>query len=85
MRGTEGNKFDPNSALRRDQAALVVQRIIDRETTRSITVSGAITPGAVVTINSKPVQADAQGRFGFSFDLNTAVPTTVAVVDARNR
>lgn len=85
MRGTKDNKFDPNSALRRDQAALVVQRIIDRETTRSITVSGAITPGAVVTINSKPVQADSQGRFGFSFDLNTAVPTTVAVVDARNR
>ena len=85
MRGTKDNKFDPNSALRRDQAALVVQRIIDRETTRSITVSGAITPGAVVTINSKPVEADAQGRFGFTFDLNTAVPTTVAVVDARNR
>ena len=85
MRGTKDNKFDPNSALRRDQAALVVQRIIDRETTRSISVSGAITPGAVVTINSKPIQADGQGRFGFSFDLNTAVPTTVAVVDARNR
>ena len=85
MRGTKENNFDPNSALRRDQAALVVQRIIDRETTRSITVSGAITPGAVVTINSKPIQADSQGRFGFSFDLNTAVPTTVAVVDARNR
>ncbi len=85
MRGTKDNKFDPNSALRRDQAALVVQRIIDRETTRSISVSGAITPGAVVTINSKPVQADSQGHFGFSFDLNTAVPTTVAVVDARER
>ena len=85
MRGTTGNKFEPNIALRRDQAALVVQRIIDRETTRSITVSGAITPGAVVSINSKPVQADAQGRFGFAFDLNTSVPTTVAVVDARNR
>ena len=85
MRGTKDNNFEPNAALRRDQAALVVQRIIDRETTRSITVSGAITPGAVVTINSKPIQADGQGRFGFSFDLNTAVPTTVAVVDARNR
>ena len=85
MRGTKDNNFDPNSALRRDQAALVVQRIIDRETTRSITVSGAITPGAVVTINSKAIEADAQGRFGFAFDLNTAVPTTVAVVDGRNR
>ncbi len=85
MRGTMDNKFDPNAALRRDQAALVVQRIIDRETTRTITVSGAITPGAIVSINSKPIQPDGQGRFGFSFDLNTAVPTTVAVVDARNR
>lgn len=85
MRGTKDNNFDPNSALRRDQAALVVQRIIDRETTRSITVSGAITPGAVVTINSKPILADAQGRFDFAFDLNTAEPMTVAVVDARER
>ena len=85
MRGTAQNTFEPNAALRRDQAALVVQRIIDRETTRSVSVSGAITPGAIVSINSKPVESDAQGRFGFSFDLNTSVPTTVAVVDARNR
>lgn len=85
MRGTKENTFEPNAALRRDQAALVVQRIIDRETTRSVSVSGAITPGAVVTINSKPVESDAQGRFGFSFDLNTALPTTVAVVDTRSR
>ena len=85
MRGTKENTFEPNVALRRDQAALVVQRIIDRETTRSISVSGAITPGAIVSINSKPVEADAQGRFGFSFDLNTALPTTVAVVDTRSR
>ena len=85
MRGTAENTFEPNAALRRDQAALVVQRLIDRETTRSVSVSGAITPGAVVSINSKPVEADAQGRFGFSFDLNTAIPTTVAVVDTRNR
>ena len=85
MRGTKENNFEPNIALRRDQAALVVQRIIDRETTRSVSVSGAITPGAIVTINSKPVEADSQGRFGFSFDLNTSLPTTVAVVDTRNR
>ena len=85
IRGTKQNTFEPNAALRRDQAALIVQRIIDRETTRSVSVSGAITPGAIVTINSKPVQSDAQGRFGFTFDLNTAVPTTVAVVDARQR
>ena len=85
MKGTKQNTFEPNADLRRDQAALIVQRIIDRETTRSISVSGAITPGAIVSINSKPVEADAQGRFGFSFDLNTAVPTTVAVIDTRNR
>ena len=85
MRGTKENTFEPNAALRRDQAALVVQRIIDRETTRSVSVSGAITPGAIVSINSKPVEADPQGRFGFSFDLNTSMPTTVAVVDTRNR
>ena len=85
IRGTSDNKFEPEKDLRRDQAALIVQRLIDRETTRRVSVSGAITPGALVSINSKPIEADGQGRFGFSFDLNTALPTTVAVVDARNR
>ena len=85
FRGTEANKFEPLQDLRRDQAALIVQRLIDRETTRRVSVSGALAPGAIVSINSKPIEADGQGRFGFSFDLNTALPTTVAVVDTRNR
>ena len=85
MRGTAQNRFEPEGDLQRDQAALVVQRIIDRETTRRVSVSGAIVPGALVSINSQNVEADAQGKFSFSFDLNTAVPTTVAVVDTRDR
>lgn len=84
MRGTKENTFDPNKDLLRDQAALIVQRLIDREMTRRVSVSGAIAPGAVVTINTKPVEPDAQGRFNYSFDLNTAVPTSVAVVDTRD-
>ena len=85
LRGTAANTFEPNQNLRRDQAALVVQRLIDRETTRKISVSGAVAPGAVVSINSKPIEADGQGRFAFTFDLNTALPTTIFVADGRNR
>ena len=83
LRGTAQNTFEPGQDLRRDQAALVVQRLIDRETTRRVSVSGALAQGALVTINSKPVQADGQGRFAFSFDLNTALPTTIFVADGR--
>ncbi len=85
LRGTSDNNFEPNRDLRRDQAALVVQRLIDRETTRRISVSGAVTPGAVVSINSKPIEADGQGRFAFTFDLNTALPTTIFVADNRSQ
>jgi len=85
IRGTAENRFEPDLELRRDQAALVVQRLIDRETTRRVSVSGAIVPGALVSINSKNIEADDQGKFSFSFDLNTSTPTTVAVVDTRDR
>lgn len=85
MRGTKENQFKPLSDLRRDQAALIVQRLIDRETTRRVSISGAIAPGARVTINSRQIEADGNGKFTFSFDLTTSVPITVAVLDTRGR
>ncbi len=85
IRGTAENRFEPDLELRRDQAALVVQRLIDRETTRRVSVSGAIVPGALVSINSKNIEADEQGKFSFSFDFNTSTPKTVAVVETRHR
>ncbi len=83
MRGTPGNTFEPNAELRRDQAALIVQRLIDRETTRRITVSGSIVPGAIVSINSRQISANGNGDFSFGIDVTTSAPTTVAVVDTR--
>jgi len=85
VKGNHSNLFEPLRDLRRDEAALIVQRLIDRETTRRITVSGAMVPGATVTINSRSVEADDQGQFAFSIDTSNAVPTTVAVIDARDR
>ena len=78
--GRPSNFFDPNIDLRRDEAALIVQRLIDHETNRKVSVSGAIVPGATVSINSVPVEADENGRFAFNIDTNTAQPTTVAVL-----
>ncbi len=85
VQGNPSNFFMPERDLRRDEAALIVQRLIDRETTRRITVSGAMVPGATVTINSRAVEADDQGQFAFSIDTSNAVPTTVAVIDTRDR
>ncbi len=85
VRGLPSNLFEPERDLRRDEAALIVQRLIDRETTRRITVSGAMVPGATVTINSRSVEADDQGQFAFAFDASNAAQTTVAVIGAGDR
>lgn len=85
MRGKPTNLFEPNRNLRRDEAALIVQRLIDRESNRRVNVSGAIVPGATVTINSKAVEADDNGLFAFSVETNSAAPVTVAVIDTRER
>jgi len=81
MRGTVDNRFLPLENLTRAQAALIVSRLIDRETTRRLTISGAIVPGAVVSINSRPISADSNGQFSFSLDLLTSTPTTLSVID----
>ena len=85
MRGRPSNFFEPNKDLRRDEAALIVERLIDRDTTRHVSISGAVVPGATVSINSSPVDADENGRFSFNIDSNSTQPTTVAVIDARDR
>lgn len=85
MRGGYDNLFHPESNLRRDEAALIVQRLIDRETTRRITVSGAMVPGTLVTLNSRTIEADDSGQFAFSFDANTAQHTTLVVLNNRDR
>lgn len=80
MIGYPSNFYLPMKALRRDEAALIVQRLIDKETNRRIAVSGAMVPGATVSINGRTVEADDSGKFSFVIDQNTAQPTTVAVI-----
>ncbi len=84
MHGTVDNRFQPRNDLTRAQAAQIVSRLIDRETTRHLTISGSIVPGAVVSINSRPVSADTNGQFSFSLDMMTSTPTTLSVVDTRS-
>jgi hypothetical protein len=66
--------------LRRDEAALIVQRLIDKETNRRVTISGMMVPGALVQINGKNVEAKDDGSFEFTIVQNTAEPTSVAVL-----
>ncbi|HEX8833935.1 MAG TPA: S-layer homology domain-containing protein [Abditibacteriaceae bacterium] len=81
--GYPSNFFLPMKSLRRDEAALIVQRLIDKETNRRVAVSGQLAPGASVTINSRTVEANDQGEFSFVIEQNTAEPTTVAVIGGR--
>jgi hypothetical protein len=82
--GYPSNFYMPMKPLRRDEAAIITQRLIDKETNRRIAVSGQMVPGATVTINGRTVEADDQGRFSFVIEQNTTQPTTVAVTDARS-
>ncbi|MDF2439289.1 MAG: hypothetical protein JWN98_273 [Abditibacteriota bacterium] len=81
--GYPSNLFMPNKNLRRDEAALIVQRLIDKETNRRVSVSGQLAPGAIVTINNRTVEAQDDGQFSFVIEQNSD-PVTVAVLDARN-
>lgn len=80
LQGTKDNSVLPQEPLRRENAALIVNRVINREMTRVVSVSGALAPGAVVSINSQAVTPDPQGQFTLTFPLNTTTPTTVAVL-----
>jgi hypothetical protein len=81
--GYPSNMFLPLNPMRRDAAALVVQRMVDKETNRKISVSGMLIPGTSVTINGKRVEANDDGSFLFTLEQNTADPTSVAVIDRR--
>jgi hypothetical protein len=78
--GYPSNFFLPLKPLRRDEAALIVQRLIDKETNRRVTISGMMVPGALVQINGKNVEAKDDGSFEFTIVQNTAEPTSVAVL-----
>lgn len=80
--GYPSNFFLPNKSLRRDEAALIVQRLIDKDSNRRVTVSGSLVPGAVVTINNRTIEATDDGQFSFVIEQN-ADPVTVAVIDQR--
>ena len=70
--------------LRRDEAALIVQRLIDKDANRRITVSGSMVPGAVVTINNRTIEAADDGAFSFEIVQDSSNPITFAVIDTRN-
>ena len=78
--GYPSNFFLPLSPLRRDEAALTVQRLIDKETNRRVAVSGQLSPGATLTINSQNIEVNDDGQFSIFIDQNTAEPTTLTVL-----
>lgn len=77
--GYPGNSFHPLRALRRDEAALIVQRLVDKETDRKFLISGQLAPGATLSIDGKNIQPADDGHFEIELNQNTAQPTTVAV------
>jgi uncharacterized repeat protein (TIGR01451 family) len=78
--GYPSNFFLPLNPLRRDEAALTVQRLIDKETNRRVAVTGQLAPGARLQINGKDVEANDEGQFSVFIEQNTAEPTTLTVL-----
>jgi len=63
VRGIPGNLFLPLKNLRRDEAAMLVHRMIDNNRVAQIHISGAIESGATVTINNQTVLPNPDGQF----------------------
>ena len=83
INGTPNNLFNPLRPIRRDAAALVVQRLVDKETNRKLYGSGQMVPGTTVTINGRNVQPADNGMFSLVIEQNTFAETSVAVIDRR--
>ncbi len=81
-RGVPGNMFLPLKSLRRDEAAMLVHRMIDNNRVSRITLSGAIEAGATVTINNQTVVPNPDGQFSMIIEPDNQ-PSSVAVIEKR--
>ena len=81
--GYPSNEYQPLKSMRRNEAALIVQRLVDKETNRKLYVSGQMVPGTVLSINQRVVKANDDGSFSFFIEQNSAALTSVAVIDRR--
>jgi len=79
VRGVPGNLYLPLKNLRRDEAALLVHRMIDNNRVQRITISGAIEAGATVTINNQTVVPNPDGQFSLIIVPDNA-PASMAVI-----
>lgn len=82
VRGVPGNLFLPQKNLRRDEAAMLVHRMIDNNRVSKITLSGAIEAGATVTINNQTVTPNPDGQFSMVIEPDNQ-PSSVAVIEKR--
>jgi len=82
IEGTPSNMFEPNRALRREDAARIVQRLIDRDTKRVVSISGQMEPGTTVTIGGNRIQAADDGSFSVDLEQSPE-PVTMTFLDLR--
>ena len=80
VRGIPGNLFMPGKNLRRDEAAMLVHRMIDNGRLQQIHISGSVESGATVTINNQTVVPNPDGQFSLVIQPETT-PASVAVID----
>ncbi|HIE53508.1 MAG TPA: DUF11 domain-containing protein [Armatimonadetes bacterium] len=75
-----GNTFLPQNPLTRSEAAALVERFLDRDAKRSLTVSGAVSMGTRLAINGRPVVSGQNGHFREEVTLQSATLNRLSVI-----
>lgn len=61
--GDSQNRFLPQRPLTRSEAALFMERFLDRDTRRTLTISGVVSYGTRLAINGRTLTDGREGRF----------------------
>ncbi len=71
--GYVDNRFLPNQNLTRGEAALVLERLLDRDSRSPLPVSGRVAKGHTLTIDGRPVSVTNNGRFRQEFPVKATL------------
>ena len=78
--GLKDGAFEPLHFVKRMEMASAIHRFIDRDTGREVSVSGAVSPGARVSINGRRVPIGSDGAFKCRLPLKPGVNVITVIV-----
>ena len=79
--GLKDGAFEPLHFVKRMEMAAAIDRFIDRDTGREVSVSGAVSPGARVSIDGRRVPIGRSGTFKCRIPLKPGVNVITVIVE----